>query len=84
MVFIAYNYEGFPISVVNSLSEDLALAFWQGRGLTVHSHGSLKEDFTPLKEHPTGIYEFIKTENVSDYDLDCRNPKGKKFVLIKK
>ena len=86
MVFIAYNYEGLPVSVVCARSKELAYAYWQGKGILPHSHKSLDEDFTDIDEHITGVFEFIKTTEVSDYDLSntCRNPKNRKFLMIVK
>lgn len=86
MVFIGFDYEGYPISIVNAKSIELAYAYWQGAGILPNSHKSLEEDYTNINDHATGVYPILKTEEVSDYDLanNCRNPKGKKYLLISK
>ncbi len=61
MVFIAYNYDGKVISIINAKSKELANAFWQGRKVCPHHIKSLREDFIPLSEHPTGVYSILET-----------------------
>jgi hypothetical protein len=61
IVVIAYNYNGKVIAVVNAISVELAQAFWQGRGVVPHIIKTLKNDFTPLSEHPTGVYPIVET-----------------------
>lgn len=34
MIYIAYDYDGYVISIVNSRSEELANAYWQGANIT--------------------------------------------------
>jgi hypothetical protein len=86
MVYIAYNHNSEVISVVSAKSIELANAFWQGKGIVVYSHQCLETDFSNLNDHPTGVFEFVKTETVTDYQLSdhCRNPKGREYVMMKK
>jgi hypothetical protein len=58
MVYIGYNHDKVPISIVNAKSKELAYAYWQGKGILPHSHKCLEneEDFEPLKTHPTGCF----------------------------
>ena len=82
MVFIAYNHDGYVVSIVNAKSEDLAKAYWQGAHVNYDSIRNLddKETFTPLSEHPTGVYPILKTNTViSD---SCK--RGSKLLCISK
>ena len=65
MVFIGYDYNGSPISVVCAKSKELAYAYWQGKDILPHSHKCLEEDFTHLDEHPTGVFPIVQTKEVS-------------------
>lgn len=83
MIFIGYNYDNKPISIVNAKSKELAYAYWQGKDILPHSHKCLEEDFTSLNDHPTGVFPIMETKELSDYDLGIRNPKDRKYLLIK-
>lgn len=83
MIFIAYNYEGIPISVVNAKSKELAYAYWHGAGIIPHSHKSL-DDFTPLEEHPTGVIPLIHTIQMDGYNIQNRFKPEKKWIIITK
>lgn len=77
MIYIAKNYEGLIISIVNAKNRDLANAYWQGANIIPHSVSSLEEDYTPIEEHLTGVYEVLKTSEVEIYH------KGKFHKLVK-
>lgn len=62
MIFIAKDYNGKVISIVNAKSLELANAFWQGRGVIPHTVSDLEKDYLPLEDHPTGVYELLKTK----------------------
>lgn len=64
MIYIAFDANGTPLSVVNAIDEKMANAYWQGRGYAVHTVKSL-DDYTPLDEHPTGVIELVKTKRVN-------------------
>lgn len=85
MIFIAFNYEGRVTSIVDARNEELAHAYWQGANIDVHSSKCLERDYTPLDEHPTGVFPILKTETCTGYDLF---PMGRvderKFLLVKK
>ena len=68
MVFIAYNEKSKPVSVVAAKSEELAQAFWQGKGITVWSSSCLETDFTPIEETLTGVISLVETteRNIGD------------------
>lgn len=63
MIVIAYNHNGKVVSIVNAKSEELAKAFWQGRGIIYNTINNLddKKTFTSLDEHPTGVYPIFET-----------------------
>jgi len=64
LIYVAFDYEGTVISIVNARSLDLANAFWQGRGVIPHSTKNLLEDYTALKDHPTGVFPLFETEEI--------------------
>lgn len=37
MIFIGYNYDGYPISIISAKSEESANAYWQGKDCLPHS-----------------------------------------------
>jgi len=61
MVIIGYNKDNYPVSILSTKSVELAYAYWQGAKTEVNSHKVLEEDFTPLSEHPTGVFPILKT-----------------------
>ncbi len=77
MIFIAYNHDEKVISIVNARSIELALAFWQGKSITPHSHKCVEADF--LHDHPTGIYPLLETAIVDVFS--CR--RDAKLLCIK-
>lgn len=83
MVFIAYNYNGVPTSIVNARNEELALAYWHGAGVDVFSHKSTK-DFIPLAEHPTGVYPLMKTLEVDVDGIQYTMKRGSKLITVHK
>ena len=84
MIFIGYNYDGFPISIVNAKNQELAYAYWQGLGLIPHSHKCLEKDFTPIEEHMTGVYPILKTQTIDGYTLSEFRNRNKEFLLVSK
>ena len=61
MIIIAYNYKGFPVSILSAKSKELATVYLQGADINYHTIKILEEDFTPLSEHPTGVFPILKT-----------------------
>lgn len=88
MIYIGYNYEGLPISIVNAKSKELAYAYWQGKDVLPYSHKCLEEDFTPLKDHLTGVYEILKTNELTISELTHGSSSfsmmSKKVLLVSK
>jgi len=86
MIFIGYNPEGYPVSIVNAKTKELAYAYWQGANMLPHSHKCLEDDFSSLDDHPTGVFPILKTKEFTDYDLshNCRNPQGRKYLMVEK
>lgn len=83
MIFIAYNYENKPISIVNAKSKELAYAYWQGKDILPHSHKCVEEDFTKLDNHPTGVYPIMETEEVNSSKFGDFNQRDKKLIIVK-
>ena len=81
MIFIGYNHDTIPISIVNAKSKELAYAYWQGKGILPHSHRCLEEDFEPLEDHPTGVFPILETKEVS---LSPIAGNLRKFIVVEK
>jgi hypothetical protein len=62
MTFVCYNEKGIPVSVIAAKSDELAQAYWQGKGLTVWSSACLETDFTPLDDTLTGVIPLVTTK----------------------
>ena len=84
MIFIAYNHDGLPVSIVSSKSEDLAKAFWHGGGIDAFSVKCLEnpEHFTQLNDHPTGVIPILRTTEIPVASIDTRNS-HKKILTIR-
>ncbi len=68
MIFIAKNYDGYTISIVNARSIELANAYWQGADIVPHSITCLEKDFDNINTHITGVYSLLRTieRNIGD------------------
>lgn len=88
MIFIGYDYESRPISIVNAKTKELAYAYWQGAGIIPHSHKSIEEDFTDINTHITGVYPIMKTGEFTISELTHGNSSfavlSKKILMIVK
>jgi hypothetical protein len=75
MIFISYQHDGYITSIISASNEKLALAYWQGAGIDVHTHKCVEnpEDFIPLAEHPTGVIPILKTKEVKAHTINTRN-----------
>lgn len=80
MIFIGFNYEGYPISIVNAKSEELANAFWQGREIYPHSIKCLESDYEDINKHITGVFPLFEAKEKEIYV----DGKHKKFLVVKK
>lgn len=80
MVIIAYNNQGYPISIVVAISKQLALAFWHGQGLPVHSTSIVEEDFIISDEQISGVIPILKTFEQDVYLLN----RDKTVLLVSK
>ncbi len=58
-IFIAKTYDGYIESVVLAKNEDLASAFWQGKGIYAHSIRVVCEE--DIDDHITGIMPIVNT-----------------------
>ena len=81
MVIVGYDHNGTIISILNAKSQELANAYWQGAGISIHRSRSLddKETFMPLDESPTGVYPILKTKEI-DVQLFGRNSKTVRII----
>lgn len=61
-IFIAKHYDGTPVDVVLTATEQLAQAYWQGKGIIAHTV-TVRSD-ADLTEHPTGVLPIISTREV--------------------
>ena len=61
MIFIAKDYEGSTISIVNAKSKEIALAFWAGKDIYPTNILSIDNfaDFADINKNPCGVYELI-------------------------
>ena len=84
MIFIAYDYEGYPISIINAKDQALAIAYWHGASIVPNTIKSL-DDFASLEDHPTGVYPILKTKetNIRQTDFGSRYAE-KKYILVSK
>ena len=73
MVYIAYDFEGFPISMVVAKNAELANTFWQRRDIIPHSIRYVEKDFMKPEDHPTGVFPILETEEFSE-------DKGTRFI----
>lgn len=80
MIVIGYNYAGKVISIVNTKSEELANAYWQGAGIYPYRTSILEKDFTPIEEHITGVYPLLRTEEIKLYV----EGKHETFLVVRK
>lgn len=55
------------IGIVNSRNEELAKAYWQGKGLNYYEIRNLDDEntFMPLDESPTGVYPILETIEIT-------------------
>jgi hypothetical protein len=82
MIFIAYDYDGYPISIVNARNKELANAYWQGADIVACSSKCLEEDFESIDKHITGVYPILKTQekNITSFG----DHHGKKYIIVSK
>ena len=69
MVFIGYDHNSVPISVVSARSKELAEAYWQGKGGLPHCSKCLEKDFMSLDEHMTGVIPIVETKEINLGDV---------------
>ena len=81
MIYIAYDYNRKPVSIVCAKNKDLAVAFWQGRDIFPHSTACLEKDFTPIDEHITGVFPLLETKTVS---LSETGSGPREYLIVKK
>lgn len=63
-IYIAYNYDGYIISILMAKSQELAHVYWQGAGIVAHS--SREYDPSDHEDHITGVVPLLKTD---EYNL---------------
>lgn len=70
MIFVAYNPDGFPVSIVSARNQELAEAYWQGSNTNAQSVRCLEnpEHFQPLDQSITGVIPILKTKEIVNPD----------------
>jgi hypothetical protein len=81
MIYIAYNYDGYMLDICMAVSEQMAVAYWQGKGVIPHSQRCI--DATALANHPTGVLPILTTKEVDGYALQNRSREAK-YILVTK
>ena len=61
-VYAAKDFDGSTLSVVLARNNELAAAYWHGRGIIPHSVECREEE--QLKDHPTGVISLVDTKLV--------------------
>ena len=71
-VYIAKEYNGKVADVVMAKSRELAVAYWQGKGLFPHTTMKLTE--ANVQNHITGVLSIVRTrkETLSPLGLNAR------------
>lgn len=67
-VFVALNYNGYPIGIVLSNSRRLAEAYWHGADVIPHSVNVF--DQNNLIDHPTGVIPILKVKEIGEQFSD--------------
>lgn len=80
-IYVAYNYDNYPINIVVSKSEELAKAYWHGKGILPNR--SREITLEDLKNHPTGVLPIMSTDEKTGYDLSNRR-KEATYILVTK
>jgi hypothetical protein len=84
-VYIAKNYEGTPLDVVFAVNEQLATAYWHGKGVTPHSTQTVSD--ANLQDHPTGVLPIVSTKVLLPFGgigMTHMIPASKEVVIVKR
>jgi hypothetical protein len=79
-VYIAKNYEGTPLDVVFAVNEQLATAYWHGKGVIPHSTQTVSD--VNLQDHPTGVLPIVSTKEVDVTPYGMGTPR--KVILVRR
>ena len=77
-LYIATDFDGKIENIVLALNQELANAYWQGKGIYAH-HIDVRDE-TDLDEHPTGVLPIVSTIEKEFY-IDGKH---RKYRLITK
>ncbi len=77
LTIIAYNHNGYIISIVLAKSIELAYAYWSGQKLDVHTTQTVGVDIVMMEENLSGVVPLLKTRET------FINPSIKPIVVIK-
>ena len=67
IVFIARDYSDNILDVVVARSHELAIVYWQGKGIIPHHTSQITlEDFD---NHPTGVLPVVTTKEIQGYTV---------------
>ncbi len=67
MIFIAYNHEGYPISIISAKSQESANAYWQGKDQLPYSSKSFDIGEDRGNEKEGYVTPLLKTKEVDAY-----------------
>jgi len=79
-VYVAKDYDGYPIDVVLTQSEQLAHAYWHGKGVVAHSVSILSDN--DLADHPTGVLPILSTRETEITPFGLTRPR--KVIMVRK
>lgn len=78
LTIIAYNNNGYIISIVLAKSLELAHAYWSGQKLEVHNTAIVGVDIVMMEENLGGVVPLLKTRQTNFI-----NPEVKPIIVIK-
>lgn len=81
MIFIGYNYDGYPISIISAKSQESANAYWQGKDQLPYSSKSFDINEDRENENEGYVTPLLKTKEVDAYLY--RNNSGKLLMIDK-
>jgi len=82
MIYIGYNYEGYPVSIISAKTKESANAYWQGKGITPHSTKELDLSEDRENEDMGYVTPLLVTEEVDSYEI--RDLSSRKLLMVSK
>lgn len=82
MIYIGFNYEGLPISIISCKNKEIANAYWQGLNQHPHSIKEFDLDRDRENEKQGFITPILKTEK-KKFDK-YSHPNGVECIVVVK